>query len=310
MARCLYAGLVTDTRNFRDAGPAAHRLAAELIEPGADPHSWCTPIMDTHPYPWLAVARPSCCSDAELDPAAARRARPGAHRRPRGRRRRGSGRRRSTASSTPCAPRPRPRSRPCSSRSGATRWTISLRSRGRVDVAAAAAALGGGGHPRRGRGDTGGHRGGGGRSPARRAVIGCGARLGVNGCAPGIQSRSRSHRGARAADRRPESRGGPVTSDEAYPAEREPGDGADEQARRATRVPRGRAAQPRHSRADGAQLARAGRGARVGRAAGGRAGRRRARAGHRRGDRRDRGAAGRRRAATWPSSWTRAWSAT
>ena len=31
---------------------------------------------------------------------------------------------------------------------GATRWTISLRARGRVDVAAAAAALGGGGHPR------------------------------------------------------------------------------------------------------------------------------------------------------------------
>ncbi|HSU08845.1 MAG TPA: DHH family phosphoesterase, partial [Pseudonocardia sp.] len=27
MARCLFAGLVTDTRNFRDAGPAAHRLA-------------------------------------------------------------------------------------------------------------------------------------------------------------------------------------------------------------------------------------------------------------------------------------------
>jgi len=31
---------------------------------------------------------------------------------------------------------------------GPTRWTISLRSRGRVDVAAAAKALGGGGHPR------------------------------------------------------------------------------------------------------------------------------------------------------------------
>lgn len=51
MARCLYAGLVTDTRNFRDAGPAAHRLAADLIEAGADPHALVTPIMDTHPFP-------------------------------------------------------------------------------------------------------------------------------------------------------------------------------------------------------------------------------------------------------------------
>jgi phosphoesterase RecJ-like protein len=31
---------------------------------------------------------------------------------------------------------------------GPARWTVSLRARGRVDVAAAASALGGGGHPR------------------------------------------------------------------------------------------------------------------------------------------------------------------
>ena len=83
MARCLFAGLVTDTRNFRDAGAAAHRLAAELIEAGADPHSLVTPIMDTHPFPWLKVLA-ELLQDAELDPAAAGGFGHGAHRRPRG----------------------------------------------------------------------------------------------------------------------------------------------------------------------------------------------------------------------------------
>ena len=54
---------------------------------------------------------------------------------------------------------------------GPTRWTISLRSRGRVDVAAAAKALGGGGHPTGGRGDAGGH-GGGSRRGAASGPVG------------------------------------------------------------------------------------------------------------------------------------------
>ncbi len=53
LARCLYAGLVTDTRGFRTAGPAAHHLAAELLATGLDPESVVRPIMDTHPYTWL-----------------------------------------------------------------------------------------------------------------------------------------------------------------------------------------------------------------------------------------------------------------
>ena len=146
MARCLYAGLVTDTRNFRDAGPAAHRLAAELIEAGADPHTLVTPIMDTHPFPWLAVLA-DLLRDAELDPAAAQ----------------GLGLVHTvvpaecvalfrqeevdgvvdtlqTAAEAEVAA--------VLKQVGPARWTVSLRARGRVDVAAAAAALGGGGHPR------------------------------------------------------------------------------------------------------------------------------------------------------------------
>jgi bifunctional oligoribonuclease and PAP phosphatase NrnA len=145
MARCLYAGLVTDTRNFRDAGPGAHRLAAELIETGADPHSLVTPIMDTHPFPWLAVLA-ELLGDAELDPAAA-----GgfglvhtvihADHVARFRQEEVDGvvdTLRTAAEAEVAA---------VLKQVGRTRWTISLRSRGRVDVAEAAKALGGGGHP-------------------------------------------------------------------------------------------------------------------------------------------------------------------
>lgn len=146
MARCLYAGLVTDTRNFRDAGPAAHRLAAELIEAGADPHALVTPIMDTHPFPWLAVLA-DLLRAAELDPAAAQ----------------GLG---MVHTVIPAGYVARFRQEEVDGvvdtlrtaaeaevaavvkQVGPARWTVSLRARGRVDVAVAAAALGGGGHPR------------------------------------------------------------------------------------------------------------------------------------------------------------------
>ena len=146
IACCLYAGLVTDTRNFRDAGPVAHRLAAELIEAGADPHSLVTPIMDTHPFPWLAVLA-DLLRTAELDPAAAQ----------------GLG---MVHTVIPAEHVARFRQEEVDAvvdtlrtaaeaevaavvkEVGPARWTISLRAKGRVDVAAAAAALGGGGHPR------------------------------------------------------------------------------------------------------------------------------------------------------------------
>ena len=146
MARCLYAGLVTDTRNFRDAGAAAHRLAAELIEAGAEPDALVTPLMDTHPFPWLAVLA-DLLRSAELDRAAAG----------------GLGLVHTVVSASHVS---RFRQEEVDGvvdtlrtaaeaevavvlkEVGPRRWTVSLRAKGRVDVAAAAGALGGGGPPR------------------------------------------------------------------------------------------------------------------------------------------------------------------
>jgi bifunctional oligoribonuclease and PAP phosphatase NrnA len=146
MARCLYAGLVTDTRNFRDAGSRAHRLAAELIDAGADPHALVTPIMDTHPFPWLA-ALADLLRNAELDPTAARgfgmvhTVIPAEHvARFRQEEVDGVVDTLRTAAEAEVAA--------VVKQVGPTRWTVSLRAKGRVDVAAAAKALGGGGHPR------------------------------------------------------------------------------------------------------------------------------------------------------------------
>ena len=146
VARCLYAGLATDTRNFRDAGPAAHRLAAELIEAGANPHAVVTPIMDTHPFPWLA-ALADLLRSAELDPSAARglglvhTVIPAEHvARFRQEEVDGVVDTLRTAAEAEVAA--------VVKQVGPKRWTVSLRARGRVNVAAAAAALGGGGHPR------------------------------------------------------------------------------------------------------------------------------------------------------------------
>lgn len=54
IARCLYAGLVTDTSSFRRATPATHRTAARLIEAGADPTTALT-LLDAHPFAWLPM---------------------------------------------------------------------------------------------------------------------------------------------------------------------------------------------------------------------------------------------------------------
>jgi phosphoesterase RecJ-like protein len=146
MARCLFAGLVTDTRNFRDAGAAAHRLAAELIEAGAEPDALVTPIMDTHPFPWLAVLA-DLLRAAELEPEAADglglvyTVIPARHvARFRQEEVDGVVDTLRTAAEAEVAA--------VVKQVGPARWTVSLRARGRVDVAAAAAALGGGGHRR------------------------------------------------------------------------------------------------------------------------------------------------------------------
>jgi bifunctional oligoribonuclease and PAP phosphatase NrnA len=55
IARCVYAGLVTDTSSFRRASPDTHRLAARLIEAGADPTAAARDLMDTHPFAFLQM---------------------------------------------------------------------------------------------------------------------------------------------------------------------------------------------------------------------------------------------------------------
>ncbi|CAA9479324.1 MAG: RecJ [uncultured Solirubrobacterales bacterium] len=52
MAEALYIGLVTDTGRFmyRNTGPEAHRMAAELIEAGASPHAVNRQVFESLPF--------------------------------------------------------------------------------------------------------------------------------------------------------------------------------------------------------------------------------------------------------------------
>ena len=144
VARCLYAGLVTDTRGFRTAGAGAHRMAAELIEAGVDPDALVRPIMDTHPHAWLAVLG-SALDRCVLEPDAV-------------------GGRGLVHTTVAAADVSRFRVEEVDGvvdilrtaaeaevaavlkQVGERRWSVSLRSTGAVDVAAAAERVGGGGH--------------------------------------------------------------------------------------------------------------------------------------------------------------------
>jgi phosphoesterase RecJ-like protein len=55
VATCLYAGLATDTGSFRWATPEALRLAARLVEAGADNAAISRQLLDTHPFSWLPM---------------------------------------------------------------------------------------------------------------------------------------------------------------------------------------------------------------------------------------------------------------
>jgi phosphoesterase RecJ-like protein len=55
IARCLYAGLVTDTSSFRRASPQTHRSAARLIAAGVDPDELGRELLDSHPFAWLPM---------------------------------------------------------------------------------------------------------------------------------------------------------------------------------------------------------------------------------------------------------------
>jgi phosphoesterase RecJ-like protein len=144
VARCLYAGLVTDTSGFRRAGASAHELAAELVAAGVDPEALVRPLMFTHPYTWLA-ALGRILQSAELDPEAAG----------------GLGMVHAFVPLDDCRrfraeevdsvvdtlrTAAEPEVAAVLKQVAPRRWSVSLRSTGRIDVAAAAGVLGGGGH--------------------------------------------------------------------------------------------------------------------------------------------------------------------
>lgn len=144
IARCLYAGLVTDTRSFRHARASTHRVAVRLLEAGVDPESIARPLMDTHPFGWLRMLS-HVLSAARLEPQAAR----------------GLGFVHTTVGladseglgseevdSVVDVVRTTGEAEVTAvlKEIGPRRWSVSLRANNRLDVGRAAAACGGGGH--------------------------------------------------------------------------------------------------------------------------------------------------------------------
>jgi nanoRNase/pAp phosphatase (c-di-AMP/oligoRNAs hydrolase) len=70
IARCLYAGLVTDTSGFRRATPSTHDMASRLLEAGVDPDRVVRQIVDDHPFAWLPMLS-AVLAGARLEPDAA-----------------------------------------------------------------------------------------------------------------------------------------------------------------------------------------------------------------------------------------------
>jgi phosphoesterase RecJ-like protein len=143
-ARCLYAGLVTDTRNFRAASPDTHAMAARLLVAGVDAEAVTRPLLDTHPFSWLSMlSAVLATATLEVDEA------------------RGLGLvhalvtrdhvdvgRQEEIESVIDVVRTTAEAEVAVvlKQVGAHRWTANMRSKGGLDVAAAASALGGGGH--------------------------------------------------------------------------------------------------------------------------------------------------------------------
>lgn len=144
MARCLYAGLVTDTSCFRRADQGTHAIAARLLAAGVDPTRTTRDLMDTHPFGWLSMLA-TVLGRARLEPVAAR----------------GMGLVHTTVLLSDAAGL---RSEEVESVVDLVRttaeaevaavlkevapdqWSVSLRAKQRIDVSAAAVELGGGGH--------------------------------------------------------------------------------------------------------------------------------------------------------------------
>ena len=144
MARCLYAGLVTDTSCFRRADPATHAIAARLLSAGVDPEAITRELLDTHPFGWLAMLG-AVLARARFEPASAQ----------------GLG---LVHTSVRLADVAGLRSEEVESvvdlvrttaeaevaavlkEIGRDRWSVSMRAKQRLDVSRAAVELGGGGH--------------------------------------------------------------------------------------------------------------------------------------------------------------------
>ncbi|HEY2765444.1 MAG TPA: DHH family phosphoesterase [Pseudonocardiaceae bacterium] len=144
MARCVYAGLVTDTSCFRRASASTHAVAARLLTAGVDPDALTRTLLDTHPFGWLSMLG-SVLGRARLEPAAAR-GRGLVHTTVLLTDMVGMGSEeiesvvdlvRTTAEAEVAA---------VFKEIATDRWSVSLRAKQCVDVSAAAAELGGGGH--------------------------------------------------------------------------------------------------------------------------------------------------------------------
>lgn len=144
IARCLYAGLVTDTSCFRRADPGTHAIAARLLGAGVDPNATTRELLDTHPFGWLAMLS-AVLGRAQFEPASAQ----------------GlglvhttvrladtAGLRREEAESVVDLVRSTSEAEVAVvfKEAGPDRWAVSLRAKQRLDVSAAAAEFGGGGH--------------------------------------------------------------------------------------------------------------------------------------------------------------------
>ena len=148
IAACLYAGLVTDTGSFRFASttPATHELAARLLRTGIRHDLITRRLLDTHPAGWLGMVG-AALGRARLEPDAvgglglvwtdtrlAELAAAGL----------GADQAESVIDLVRTAAEAEVAMVCKQAADGG--WTVSMRSKGRVDVSAAAVALGGGGH--------------------------------------------------------------------------------------------------------------------------------------------------------------------
>jgi phosphoesterase RecJ-like protein len=148
VAACLYAGLVTDTGSFKFAATTAetHELAARLLRTGIRHDVLARRLLDTHPAGWLGMAG-AALARARLEPEVAgglglvwtdtRAAEMAA-----------AGLAADQAESVIDLVRTAAEAEVAAvfKELVAGGWTVSLRSKGRVDVSAVAVSLGGGGH--------------------------------------------------------------------------------------------------------------------------------------------------------------------